>query len=267
MERITSPQNSGVKRIARLRVKKGRDAKGLTIVEGVRETRQAIAAGLRVAGVYICRDGVYHCPEDLLQELEAKRLKIFDCSCAVYDKLSYGDRKEGVLALVDQPELTLEKLKLSEAPIIVVMESVEKPGNLGAILRTADGAGVEAVLVCDERTDVYNPNVVRASLGAIFAVQTISCTNREAMEFLKARGIKTFAAVVQATEDYFQKDMSGPIAIVLGSEQDGLSEFWRRSADEKVRIPMLGKVDSLNVSVSAAVMIYEAVRQRRGKAA
>ncbi|MEI6437489.1 MAG: RNA methyltransferase [Candidatus Omnitrophota bacterium] len=262
IEKITSLQNSGIKRVVRLRTKKTREAKGLTIVEGVREVRQALKAGLRFTGVYFCREGVYHCPDDLIAELDARHVRLFDCVCSVYAKMAYGDRKEGVLALVEQPEHTLAGLKLSAKPMVVVMERVEKPGNLGAVLRTCDGAGVEALLVCDELTDIYNPNVVRSSLGAAFTVPTVMCSSREALEFLRAKGIKTFAAVVQASDEYFKKDMSGSCAIVLGSEQDGLSDLWQRSADEKVRIPMKGSIDSLNVSVSAAVMIYEALRQR-----
>lgn len=262
MEKIISVQNPGIKRVARLRTKKTREAKGLTLVEGFREVRQALHAGLRFSCVYICREGVYHCSDEFIAELEAKNVKLFDCGCAVFDKMSYGDRKEGVMALVEQPVWTLETLKLSPKALVVVMERVEKPGNLGAVLRTADGAGVEAVLVCDELTDVYNPNVVRSSLGAAFTVPTVTCTNKEAVEFLRSKGIRTCAAVVQAEEYYFKKDLTGPVAIVLGSEQDGLSEFWRRHADENVRIPMIGKVDSLNVSVAGAIMLYEVVRQR-----
>jgi TrmH family RNA methyltransferase len=263
VEKLTSPQNPGIKRVARLRMKKSRDAKNLTIVEGVREVRQALAAGLRFSCAYVCSEGTYHCPPEIVTELEAGRVKVFDTSCSVYGKLSYGDRTEGVLALVEPTELKLTDLKLGDAPLVVVLESVEKPGNLGAVLRTCDGAGVDALIVCDERTDIHNPNVVRASLGTIFSVPTVSCSNREAVEFLKSRRIRTFAAVVQAQEFYYDKDLRAGCAIVLGSEQDGLSEFWQRNADEKVRIPMLGKADSLNVSVSAAVMIYEAVRQRQ----
>ena len=263
IEKISSVQNAGIKRVVRLRTKKSREARGLTIVEGHREVGQALAAGLRFMCVYICREGLYHCDETLVGRLEAKGVKIFDTGCAVFGKMCYGDRAEGVLGLVEQPQVTLEGVKLGPAPLVLVMERVEKPGNLGAALRTADAAGVEALLVCDEKTDIYNPNVIRASLGAVFAVPTVACTNKEALAFLRARGIRTFAAVVQAEAYYFDRDMSGPSAIIMGSEQDGLSDFWRRNADEQVRIPMQGKVDSLNVSVSAAVMVYESLRQRR----
>ena len=244
IEKITSPQNFGVKRVVRLRGKKGRDAKNLTVVEGVRELRQAIQAGLRLIAVYFCREGVYQCTSEFVAELDAKGIKLFDTSCAVFDKIAYGDRKEGVLGLVQPPEYKLADLKLGPRPLIVVLESVEKPGNLGAVLRTADGAGADAVIVCDEKTDIHNPNVVRSSLGTIFSVPTVSCTSQEAAEFFRSHGIKTFAAIVGAKDEYFSKDLTGACAIILGSEQGGLSPFWIKHADEKVRIPMLGKVDS-----------------------
>lgn len=263
IEMITSVQNPGVKRVVTLRGKKGRDAKRLTIVEGVRELRQAMQAGLRISAVYFCREGVYWCPVEFIAELEVKGLKIFNTSCTVFDKIVYGDRTEGVLGLVEPPERKLDELKLRKDPLVVVLESVEKPGNLGAVLRTADGAGADALIVCDERTDLFNPNVIRASLGTIFSVPTVSCSNQAALQFLRGQGVKAVAAVVGATQEYYKTDLRAGCAIVLGSEQDGLSDFWTKNADEKVRIPMLGKADSLNVSVSAAVLVYEAVRQRR----
>jgi TrmH family RNA methyltransferase len=190
---------------------------------------------------------------------------VFDTSCSVFDKIAYGDRKDGVVALVEPPELKLSDLNLKENPLIVVFERVEKPGNLGAVLRTADGAGVDALIVTDALVDPFNPNVIRASLGAAFSVPTVVCTNEEAAAFFRAKAIATVAAVVQAEDFYDKRDWATPSAIILGSEEKGLSPFWLKNADVTVRIPMLGKVDSLNVSVSAAVMIYEAVRQRRNK--
>ena len=263
--KITSVQNEGIKRVVRLRDRRGREERGLTLVEGVREVRQALHAGWVIERIYMCREGNYHCPEHLVAELAAAGIRMVETSGAVFGKIAYGDRTDGVLALVEQPALALADLRLSATPLLVVMESVEKPGNLGAVLRTCDGAGVEALLVCDERTDLYNPNSVRASMGAVFTVPVVACTSREAADFLTTKGIRSFAAVVQATEHYFEKDLSGPCAIVLGSEQDGLSEFWRLHASDHVRIPMCGELDSLNVSVSAAIMIYEAVRQRAGR--
>ena len=262
IEKITSVQNEGIKRVVRLRDRRGREARGLTIVEGVREVRQAMRAGWTIQRAYVCRDGAYHCPRELTDELAAAGVTTLETTPEVYRKMCYGERTEGVLAVVEPVARTLEDLELSANPLVVVMESVEKPGNLGAVLRTCDGAGVDALVVCDERTDLFNPNIVRASLGAVFTVPVAACTSREAAEFLTARGIRSFAAVVQATGHYFEKDLSGPCAIVLGSEQDGLSDFWRQHATDQVRIPMRGKLDSLNVSVSAAIMIYEALRQR-----
>lgn len=266
-DKITSERNEGVKRLVRLRDRRGRDERGLTLVEGVREVRQAMRAGWVIQQVYVCCEGPYHCPQDLLDELAAAGIGTLETSDMVFRKICYGERTEGVLAVVEQAARTLADLELSANPLVVVMESVEKPGNLGAVLRTCDGAGVEALLVCDERTDVYNPNIVRASLGAVFTVPVVVCSSREAAAFLTTKGIRSFAAVVQASGHYFEKDLSGPCAIVLGSEQDGLSDFWRRQATEQVRIPMRGQLDSLNVSVSAAIMVYEAVRQRAGGAA
>jgi TrmH family RNA methyltransferase len=245
-----------------LRTKKSRDARGETIIEGVREIRRALEAGLRFSAVYFCREGVYRCPEEFLEWLGSKKVRVIETSCSVFDKIAYGDRTEGVLGLCQKPALQLSDLKLGEPPLVVVMERVEKPGNLGAVLRTCDGAGVDALIVCDEATDIYNPNVVRSSVGTVFSVPTVSCTSREAAEFLRVRGIRTFAAVVQAEAEYFRSDMRGPAAIVVGSEQSGLSDFWMNSADVRARIPMRGRTDSLNVSVAAAVFIYEAVRQR-----
>ena len=261
-EKITSVQNEGIKRVVKLRDRRGRDECGLTLVEGVREVRQAVRAGLAMRRIYFCRDDHYACPDDLIDALAAAGIPMLETSAAVFGKICYGDRAEGVLAVVEQPARALADLRLSDNPLLVVMERVEKPGNLGAVLRTCDGAGVDALLVCDERTDVFNPNIVRASLGAVFTVPVVACSNQQAAAFLTENGIRSFAAVVQATEHYFEKDLRGPCAIVLGSEQDGLSDFWRQQASDQVRIPMRGKLDSLNVSVSAAIMVYEALRQR-----
>ena len=263
-DKITSVHNEGVKRVVRLRDRRGRDERGLTLVEGVREVRQAMRAGWTIQRAYVCRDGAYHCPRELTDELAAAGVTTLETTPEVYRKMCYGERTEGVLAVVEPVARTLEDLELSANPLVVVMESVEKPGNLGAVLRTCDGAGVEALLVCDERTDVCNPNIVRASMGALFTVPVVVCRSQEAAVFLTNKGIRSFAAVVQAAGHYFDHDLSGPCAIVLGSEQDGLSDFWRDHATEQVRIPMRGKLDSLNVSVSAAILVYEALRQRAG---
>lgn len=191
----------------------------------------------------------------------------FDCDCfevtsKVYAKLARRDSTEGIAALFVSKNRTLEELKLGENPFVIVLESVEKPGNLGAVLRTADAAGAAAVLVCDPLTDLYNPNVIRASLGGIFTVPTVACTSEEAAEWLHANGFQILTAQLQDSRPYYDIDMVRPTAIAFGTEADGLTEFWRSISDGKVIIPMAGKLDSLNVSVSVAILAYEAVRQK-----
>ena len=189
---------------------------------------------------------------------------VFQVSRAVYDKIAYRGGTEGVVATVRCREHRLEDLSLSEQPLIVVLESVEKPGNLGAVLRSADAAGADAVLVCDPLTDLFNPNLIRASLGAFFSVPTVAVPSAEAIAWLKERGIRILTAQLQDSELYYNMDMRGGTALVMGTEATGLTAPWRQAADAHIRIPMLGTVDSLNVSVSTAILLFEAVRQRRG---
>jgi len=183
-------------------------------------------------------------------------------SKAVFKKVSYRENPDGWIAVFPTPKTTLEELKLGEAPLLIVAEAIEKPGNLGGMLRTADAAGVDGVLLCDPLVDLYNPNVVRASRGTLFTVPTVESTNQAALQFLQDRGIKILAATPQASADYTRQDLRGPLAIAIGTEDEGLTDFWMKRADISVRIPMKGKVNSLNVSVATALIIYEAVRQR-----
>ena len=180
----------------------------------------------------------------------------------VYEKIACRGGTEGVVAVMRAREISLQELHLSPAPLILVLESVEKPGNLGAVLRTADAAGADAVLVCDPLTDLYNPNLIRASLGAVFSVPTVACTSEEACAWLKAHGITILTAQLQDSRPYYETDMVRASALVFGTEDKGLSAFWRERADAHIRIPMAGRMDSLNVSVSAAILAFEAVRQR-----
>jgi len=177
--------------------------------------------------------------------------------------MAYRGSTEGMIAEVRTRQWQLADLPLSENPLIVVLESVEKPGNLGAILRSADAAGADAVVVCDPLTDLFNPNVVRASTGAVFSMPMVACTSEECIAFLQRRGISILTAQLQDSELYYDTDMRRPTAIVMGTEATGLTDQWRRAATAHIRIPMLGVADSLNVSVSAAILLYEAVRQRR----
>ena len=188
--------------------------------------------------------------------------KVFEVSEEVYRKISYREGTEGIIAEVRTPERKLEGLVLPERPLLVVLESVEKPGNLGAVLRSADAAGADAVLVCDPLTDLWNPNLIRASVGAVFTVPCVACSSEEAIAFLKARGIRILTAQLQDSSLYYDCDMTAGTALVMGTESTGLTDLWRRAADAHIRIPMLGRLDSLNVSVSAAILLFEAVRQR-----
>ena len=180
----------------------------------------------------------------------------------LYEKIAYRGGTEGLIAEVKVREKTVGELDIPENPLVVVMESVEKPGNLGAVLRSADAAGADAVLVCDPLTDLYNPNLIRASLGAVFSCPVVCCTTAEAIAFLKGKGIRILTAQLQDSKPYYGTDMTVGTALVMGSEALGLGDEWRKAADAHILIPMRGIVDSLNVSVSAAILLYEAVRQR-----
>ena len=251
---ITSPQNPKIKDLLLLETKsRERKARGLFVVEGRREYRRAVAAGYQTETLFV-REG----------EPEAGRAD-FVVSRSVYEKIAWREGTEGIVAVMQVREQRLEDLSLSSAPLILVLESVEKPGNLGAVLRTADAAGVDAVLVCDPLTDLYNPNLIRASLGAFFSVPVVACTSQESFAWLTARGIAILTAQLQDSELYYETDMVRPTALVFGTEDKGLTPFWRERADAHIRIPMAGTMDSLNVSVSAAILAFEAVRQRNQK--
>ena len=253
-EIITSPQNPKIKELVLLETKsRERRARGLFVVEGRREYERACAAGYETVTLFM-REG----------EPQAERAD-FTVSGRVYEKIALRDSTEGLVAVMRSRLIGLDRLSLSASPLILVLESVEKPGNLGAVLRSADAAGVDAVLVCDPLTDLYNPNLIRASLGAIFSVPTVACTSEEAFAWLSARGIAVLTAQLQDSELYYETDMVRPTALVFGTEDKGLSSFWRERADSHIRIPMAGAMDSLNVSVSAAILAFEAVRQRNLK--
>ena len=192
------------------------------------------------------------------------RLGVVQIPAFLYEKVAYRGSTEGIIAEVHSVPRSLEDLRLGERPLVMVLESVEKPGNLGAVLRSADAAGADAVIVCDPLTDIWNPNLIRSSVGAVFSVPVAVCTSADAIAFLKKRGIRIFTAQLQDSEWYYDTDMTGATALVMGTESTGLTQAWRDSADAHIKIPMLGRLDSLNVSVSAAVLLYEAVRQRKG---
>ena len=192
-----------------------------------------------------------------------RQCRVFHLTKELYEKVAYRGSTEGIIAEMRVRTLGLEDLQLKDNPLIMVLEGVEKPGNLGAVLRSADAAGADAVIICDPLTDLWNPNLIRASIGAVFTVPAVACTSEEAIAFLKARGIRILTAQLQDSSVYYDADMTCGTAIVMGTESTGLTPVWRKAADAHILIPMLGRLDSLNVSVSAAILLYEAVRQRQ----
>ena len=267
---ITSVQNPRVKTVVALQQKSAeRRRTGLFVVEGRREVEHCVEMGLEVMEVFVCEEmGGWSCDDVAANKTEVtsgtQGLRVTEVTRGVYEKMAYRGGTEGVMAVVKSKERRLEELDLSENPLIVVVERVEKPGNLGAILRSADAAGADAVVVCDPLTDLWNPNLIRSSIGAVFTVPCVACGSEECIEFLKAHGIQILTAQLQDSELYYDTDMRRGTAIVMGTEATGLTEVWRQAADAHIRIPMLGRLDSLNVSVSAAILLYEAVRQRGG---
>ena len=253
---ITSSQNPRVKYIVRLRDdKRQRQKDGLMLVEGFDEVQLALAAGYKPQTVLTA-------PELVARQIDEVSAESITVNRPVFEKMSYRQNPDGWLAVFPIPRISLDNLKLRPSPLMIVAESIEKPGNLGAILRTADAAKVDALLVCDPQVDAYSPNVVRASRGAIFTVPVIETSSAQAAVFLQRNGIRILAATPSAKDEFTRQDLRGPLAVAVGTEDEGLSEFWLSQADIAVKIPMLGKVNSLNVSVSTALIIYEAIRQR-----
>lgn len=260
-EKITSLQNPRVKEVVKLHRSKDRRESGLIIVEGFREIRLAIESGLKTEYLMVCP--IHFHEENLGDILNMNdKFKCFEVNSQVFAKIAYRDQSDGLLAVMQATVKKLTDIALSENPLLIVLESVEKPGNLGAILRTADAAGVDAVIICDPLTDIYNPNVIRSSIGCVFTVQVATCTSTEALQWLKLKTIEPFAAALTAKNFYHQSDFGKPLAFVMGAEADGLSKYWLENTKSQVKIPMLGSIDSLNVSTSAAVLVYEALRQR-----
>lgn len=260
---ITSLQNQKVKRLVALQQKASvRRDSGLFVVEGLREMGHCACAGL----VF---DSVFYCPQLIADYPEAEKLmgavpadRRYEVTPQVYAKIAYREHTEGIMAVVNERKMSLSKLPLSDSPLVVVLERVEKPGNLGAVLRSADAAKADAVIVCDPLTDIYNPNIIRSSIGAVFTVNCVACSSEECIKFLKTNRIQILTAQLQDSNLYYDTDMKRPTAIVMGTEDKGLTQVWREAADAHIRIPMLGRLDSLNVSVSAAILLFEAVRQR-----
>ena len=259
---ISAPHNPKIKKLLLLQQKAAeRRRSGLFVVEGQRELQHCIDAELEI-------DSIFFCPEILANHAAViatlpRTARRYEVTAGVYDKIAYRGGTEGIIAEVKSKSLNLNDLRLKENPLVIVLESVEKPGNLGAILRSADAAGVDAVVVCDPLTDIYNPNLIRSSIGAVFTVPCVACTTEECIAFLKTKGIQILTAQLQDSNLYYDTDMTRGTAIVMGTEATGLTDAWRQAATRHIRIPMLGRLDSLNVSVSAGILLFEAVRQRQ----
>jgi len=270
--KLTSPQNPQVKNLVKLRHRRARDESRRTVVEEPLVLRRAWESGYPLEAVYYCPELLTDPAKELLEDLQAAvragqmSLDLIELAPALLRKAAYRDQPEGMLAVAPQQTRQLADLALRPDSLLVVLENVEKPGNLGAALRVADGVGADAVLVTGEGTDLYNPNVLRASRGAFFAVPAVECHVGEARDFLHEAGVKVVVTTPDAPRVYTDVDLTGPTAIILGCEHNGLSQAWLHDEGAMpVRIPMQGRGDSLNVATAAAIILYEAVRQRSAR--
>lgn len=268
LEKLTSVQNPKVKAAFKLNDRRERNQSGLFLIEGYRELKRAVDSGVRIQSLFFCPPLFLGDNETSLIE-QASRLGAAPIPCApsVFEKLSYRDRPDGILGVGYQMRTTLmeleQRLRGKLSPLLVVAEAIEKPGNLGTILRSADAAGADGVIVCDRCTDIYNPNVVRASVGTLFTLPVVEATGEEVLQWLTLHNFCTVATTPSAEKLFTEVDLKGRIAIAVGTEQLGLTHRWMEAADCQVRIPMLGVADSLNVATATTLLLYEAVRQRR----
>jgi RNA methyltransferase, TrmH family len=265
---ITSLHNPRVKQAILLREKRDRDKTNLFLIEGYRELLRAIDAKWTVETLFFCPSLFLGSNENaLMQRALQQGAQLLECSDEVFHKLSYRDRPDGLLAIAKQIHLTLNDLDSTFAnnpyPLFIIAESIEKPGNLGTILRSSDAVGVDGLIVCDRCTDIYNPNVVRASIGTLFSVPVVETSSQEAFQWLKEHQVTILAATPSAVSEYTDVDMCKPLAIAVGTEQLGLTDLWMKQAEIQVRIPMCGIADSLNVAMATTLLMYEALRQRR----
>ena len=263
-EKITSLQNPRIKQLVKLRDRRARDEAGVFLIEGYREIRRALEKQITLTELYYAPDWFLGENEPgLLEAAQQAGAKLFELTKETFAKVAYRERPDGLLAVAPQWKRTLAELEgKGRIPFFLVVEAIEKPGNLGTILRSADAAGCDAVIVCDPVTDLFNPNVVRASTGVLFSVPCVVASSAEVMAWLRAQQIRIVVTTPAAEALYTKVSLSGPLAIVMGSEQYGLSDFWLRGADLGVRIPMAGQADSLNVAMAALITLFEAVRQR-----
>lgn len=262
---ITSPQNSRIKNVVKLRDRRPRKQQGLFLIDGQRQIDRALQAGMEVTQLYLPEHAEADASDQELRDrAQAAGVEILEVTRSVFPKIAYGQRELDWVAVAQTPSYQLADLQLPSAALVLVVEQIEKPGNLGAMLRTADAAGCDALLVADPVTDITNPNVIRASLGAVFSLPIAQADSPEVCSWLKAAGMEIMAARVDGAVEYTNADFRGSVALVLGSEAHGLSDAWQGDSMKAIRLPMRGIVDSLNVSATAAVLLYEAQRQRSG---
>ena len=263
---ITSLQNPRLKELVRLQKRPYRDERGVIVVEGYREVKRMLDNGRRPLALFFAPSFYQGENEpELVRRCGEAGAELFECSGEAFQKVAYRDRPEGLIALTPQAPRALADLEVPDRPLLLVAEAIEKPGNLGSLLRSADAAGVHAVIVCDRCTDIHNPNVVRSSIGTLFSLPVVEASSEETLAWLRARGVRILAATPHAEHEYTDCDMTQGIALVVGTEKFGLSSKWMEQADERVRIPMLGQIDSLNVAAATTLLLYEAVRQRRAR--
>ncbi len=261
MKKITSIQNSFIKHLTQLKDKSRERRKNeLFLIEGLREISLALKGGYEI-------DTVLFYPElislEEINNLTNQQLNTIEISKEVYQKLAYRDTTEGILAVAKSKTNTLNDLNFkTKNPLILVAEAPEKPGNIGALLRTADAANADAVIIANPKTDLYNPNIIRSSVGCVFTNQVATGSTSEIISFLKENNINIYSAILQESVEYHTQDLTKPTAIVVGTEATGLSEEWRINATQNIIIPMQGEIDSMNVSVAAGILIFEAKRQR-----
>ena len=262
-EPITSLSNPQIKELVRLRDRRHRDRSGTFVVEGYRAIFRASDAGVVFDRIYVS-PGLFLGPNEdaLIARIADAGTPVIEVSEEPFRKAAYRDRPEGLLAVARQFDTSMESLDLGDEPLLLVVEAIEKPGNLGTMLRTADAAGCDAVIVCDPTTDPFNPNVVRASTGMLFVVPLAVASTDDTIEWLRNHEVNTFATTPDADSLHTDADLTGPVAIVIGTEQYGLSDSWLEGADHRVRIPMAGSADSLNAAMAAGITLFEAVRQR-----
>lgn len=262
MKALTSKENPKIKQIVSLRERRMRDETGLFLIEGYRELLRAADAGIHIHSLFVAPKLFLGSNEDaLIAKIGGES---YELPPELFEKISYRDRPDGLIAIAHQMQLGLKDLQFKDKrPLLVVAESIEKPGNLGTILRSADAVGADAVIVCDRCTDIYNPNVVRASVGTLFTLPVLEAKGADVYLWLKERGIHVVAATPAADLEYCDAKLDGPVAIVVGTEQVGLTELWMKAADIRVRIPMCGVADSLNVATATTLLLYEVLRQRK----